>query len=84
LSGQPLRGFTNAYGNAHAYSNAYGNAHSYGHANSDSSGYSDSNGDVHTDAYTDSDRGESLADTTAATNITAAAPVAGKKLIATA
>ena len=64
--------------------NPNGNAHSYGHANSDSSGYSDSDGDVHTDAYTDSDRGETLADTTAASNITAAASLVGKKLIATA
>jgi len=77
LSGQPLRGFTNAY------SNAYGNAHAYGHANSDSSGYSDSDGDVHTDAYTDANRGETVANAAAATNITAAAPLAGK-LIATA
>ncbi len=78
MSGQPVRGFTDAYGNAN------GNAHSYGHANSDSSGYSDSDGDVHTDAYTDSDRGETLADTTAASNITAAASLVGKQLIATA
>ena len=75
---QSLWGVTNAYGNAHSYSNAYGNAHSYGHANSDSSGYSDSDGDVHTDAYTDANRGETLADTAAASNITAAASLAGK------
>ena len=84
MSGQPLRGFTDAYG--HGYSGSkrdsnchcYGNAHSYGHANSDSSGYSDSDGDVHTDAYADSNRGETLADTTAASNITAAASLVGK------
>ena len=65
-------------GFAYADSNGDGNAHSYGHANSDSSGYSDSDGDVHTDAYTDANRGETLADTAAASNITAAASLAGK------
>jgi len=61
-----VRGFTNAY------SNGDGNAHSYGHANSDSSGYSDSNADAYSNC------GEAFADAAAATNITAAASLAGK------
>ena len=75
-----MRGFTNAYRNAH----------SYGHANCDSSGYSDCYGysdcdsNAYAYAYSDANRGETLANAEAATDITAAAPVAGKKLIATA
>ena len=72
MSGQPLRGFTdadsdgNAHANSHANSDSDGNAHSYAHANSDSNAYSHTN------------RGETVADAAAATNITAAAPLAGK------
>jgi len=81
LSGQPLRGFTNAYGNAHSYGHANsdgscqcdGNAHSYGHANSDSYSYSD--------AYTYT---KGYATAAAASNNTAAAPLVGKQLIPTA
>ena len=79
MSGQPLRGFTdadsNAYGNAHSYghANSDGNAHSYGHANSDSYSYSD--------AYTYT---KGYANAAAASNNTAAAPLVGKQLIPTA
>ena len=73
MSGQPLRGFTDAYGNAD------GNAHSYGHANSDSNANSDSYS--YSDAYTYT---KGYANPAAASNNTAAAPLVGKQLIPTA
>jgi hypothetical protein len=67
-----LRGFTDAD------SNGNGNAHSDSNANSNGN----SNGYV--DAYSDPNRGETVADAEAATNVTAAASLVGKQLIATA
>ena len=78
MSGQPLRGFTDAYGNGNSGSkrdtncHCDGNAHSYAHANSDSNA----------DAY--SNRGETVANAEAASIVTAAAPLVVRQLIPTA
>jgi len=74
---------------ADAYCNCDGNAHSYGHANCDCSGYSDcygysdSDSNAYAYAYSDANRGETVANAAAATDITAAASLVGRQLIAT-
>ena len=62
-----MRWWCNADGNA--YSDCHSNAHT------DANGYRDCHGDVHADAYSDANRGETVADAAAASNNTAAASV---------
>jgi len=55
----------------HVY--AHGDCHSYSHT--DANGYRDCLGYVHADAYSDANRGETVANAAAASNNTAAASV---------
>ena len=66
-------GDSDGYGYSHTDGNAYSDG--YGYGNCYSNAHTDANGYVHADAYSDANRGETVANAAAASNNTAAASV---------